>query len=61
MTGEAGGSGTWYLAIMHKTSIFYEDFVRVYTFVLAPNPKPVNPLSAFYSPFIFPQSKSVTV
>jgi hypothetical protein len=26
MTGEACGSGTWYFAIMSKTSIFYEDF-----------------------------------
>jgi len=26
MTGEAGGFGTWYLAIMWQNQLFYEDF-----------------------------------
>ena len=38
MTGEAGGSGTWYLAIMWQNQDFLRG-LRVFNFVLIPNPE----------------------
>jgi hypothetical protein len=37
-TGEAGGSGTWYLAIMWQNQHFLRG-LRVFNFVLVPNPR----------------------
>jgi hypothetical protein len=38
MTGEAGGSGTWYLAIMWQNQHFLRG-LRAFNFVLVPNPE----------------------
>jgi len=38
MTGEAGGSGTWYLAIMWQNQHFLR-LLRVFNFVPGPNPE----------------------
>ena len=38
MTGEAGGSGTWYLAIMWQNQQFLRG-LGVLNSVLAPNPE----------------------
>jgi len=38
MTGEAGGSGTWYLAIMWQNQYFLRG-LRVFNFVPGPNPE----------------------
>ena len=38
MTGEAGGSGTWYLAIMWQNQHFLQG-LRLFNFVFVPNPE----------------------
>jgi len=42
MTGEAGGSGTWYLVIIWQNQHFLRG-LRVFNFVPVPNPAAPNP------------------